>query len=73
MTLNHLANSNLTIHKEPLHNQDSFVQAWKPQSLKSEATTFPAEMYTSPRIYQQEKARYSKLMKKLGIIFLTLT
>lgn len=28
---------------------------WQPQSLKSEATTFPAEMYTSQEVYQLEK------------------
>ncbi len=34
-----------------------FLQAWQPQGLKSEATTFPREMYLSAEIYRLEKER----------------
>ncbi len=33
----------------------SFLDHWQPQHLQSEATTFPAEMYTSGEIYQLEQ------------------
>lgn len=36
-------------------NPLSFLQQWRPLNLKREAVTFPAEMYTSPEIYQLEK------------------
>ena len=42
---------------QEIEDKTNFLQAWKPQSLQSEATTFPAEMYTSPRIYQLELER----------------
>ena len=42
---------------QEVEDKTNFLQAWKPQSLQSEATTFPAEMYTSPRIYQLELER----------------
>ncbi len=32
-----------------------FLDTWTPQSLSSEATTFPAEMYTSEEIYRLEQ------------------
>ena len=35
----------------------NFLLKWKPQALKSEARTFPAEMYTSVEIYKLEKER----------------
>ncbi len=35
--------------------QTSFLKTWKPQSLQREATTFPAEMYTSEEIYRLEQ------------------
>ena len=42
---------------QEIKDKINFLQAWKPQSLQSEATTFPAEMYTSPKIYQLEIER----------------
>ena len=36
-------------------NRYSFLDRWQPQNLQSEATTFPAEMYTSVEIYQLEQ------------------
>ena len=37
--------------------QESILRRWQPQALKNEATTFPAEMYTSQEVYQLEKTR----------------
>lgn len=42
---------------QEVEDKTYFLQAWKPQSLESEATTFPAQMYTSPSIYQLELER----------------
>ena len=42
---------------QEVEDKTNFLQTWKPQSLQSEATTFPAEMYSSPRIYQLELER----------------
>ena len=42
---------------QAINKQNSFFQKWKPQSLQSEATTFPAEMYTDERIYRLEQER----------------
>ncbi len=42
---------------QEVENRTYFLQAWKPQELRTEATTFPAEMYTSPKIYQLEIER----------------
>ncbi len=52
-----LNNASQTLVNESLDRQVSFLQTWKPQALSSEATTFPAEMYTSSKVYQLEKER----------------
>ena len=38
-----------------IYSKTPFLQTWKPQALKSEAITFPAEMYTSAEIYKLEQ------------------
>jgi phenylpropionate dioxygenase-like ring-hydroxylating dioxygenase large terminal subunit len=47
----------------------SWLKSWKPRSLKREATTLPAEMYSSPDIYRLEQEQiYGKYWYYVGHI-----
>ena len=52
-----MANARSPFGNRSFSSRVSFVETWKPQVLSSEATTFPAEMYTSAKVYQLEKER----------------
>ena len=52
-----MANARSHFSNQSFNGRVSFVETWKPQALSSEATTFPAEMYTSEKVYQLEKER----------------
>lgn len=56
MSLSNSSNSSpATATSQRPYNQVPYWQKWQPQDLKTAAVTFPAEMYTSPRVYQLEK------------------